>query len=126
GPAVQVEDVLGGLVGGGPHVGVVLGAVLHPGRALRRRAAEGVAEVAELDARQVLDQAEQVGAGRGAGPAQLALREPVDLPQYPLAQAAQMVVEQLLRVVHRSSSSGATVWEERRCVGRRAPSDSPR
>ncbi|GHG62741.1 hypothetical protein GCM10018779_31720 [Streptomyces griseocarneus] len=62
---VKVENILARLVGRGPHVRVGLGALLVPGEGFVVWAAEGRAEVPELDAGEVLDEAEEV-ARRGA------------------------------------------------------------
>jgi ABC-type thiamine transport system ATPase subunit len=61
---VQADELLAGLVGGGPHVRVQLGVGVHPGQRLAERPAERVAEVPGLDAGNVLDQPQQAGAGR--------------------------------------------------------------
>ena len=97
-PAVQADDVLARLVSGGPHVGVRLGVVLHPRLRLGERPPEGVAEVADLDAGAVLDEPQQVRAGRHHRPAHVVLREVVELPQQRASASLQVPAE---RTSHR-------------------------
>ena len=68
------------------------------GRSPGNGPAERRAEVPRLHRGQVLDQAEQVRAGRGHRPAQVVLREAVELVQHLLVQEAETVDEGGLRV----------------------------
>ena len=72
-------------LGRGPHVGVGLGVFVEPGQRLGERAAEDVTEVAGFDARDVLDDAEQVRTGRRHRPADVVLRQALELPHQCLA-----------------------------------------
>ena len=65
--AVQPDDVLSGLLGRGPHVGVRLGAVRGPGQGFGERPREDLTEVAGIDGGEVLDDAEHVAARRCQG-----------------------------------------------------------
>ena len=126
GPPVEVDDLLARLVRGRPHVRVRLGVLVEPRRRLLPRTAEGLAEVAELDAGDVLDQPEEVGAGRHHRPADVVLREPVELPQQGITGDLQVAVEVLLRVRaghHDSLSPAAAPGGVHRppLVGPRAP-----
>ena len=55
------------------------------------RPAKGVAEVAELDAGEVFDQAEQVGTGGRQRPARVVLAEPLDLPHHRVARGLEVL-----------------------------------
>ena len=87
-----VVHVLPGELGGGAHGSdVVFDRAERAGRGIRvivvegqrlGRAAEGVAEPAVLDRRQVLHQPQQVGAGRGHGPPQVVVAEALELPEH--------------------------------------------
>ena len=55
-------------------------------------------EVAPLDPGQVLDEAEQVRAGRHQRTPDVVLAQPVELPQQRLAAGAQVSVQVILRV----------------------------
>jgi len=84
-PVVEPDDLLARFVGGSPHVRIRFGVVLDPGKRLVERAAEGVAEIPSLDAGHVLDQSQQIGAGRRHRAADVVLRWPVELPEQSLA-----------------------------------------
>jgi hypothetical protein len=65
GAVLQPDEVPAGLARRRPHVGAVPDrAVLDPGESLRPRSAERLAEIAVLQPGQVLDQPEQIRAGR--------------------------------------------------------------
>jgi hypothetical protein len=96
-PLVAPQHRRSRLVGGRPHVGVRLGVVLEPRQPLREGPAEDVAEVARLDARDVLDQPEQVGPRRHDRPPRIALGQAVELPQQRLPPGRQR--EQQVRLV---------------------------
>jgi hypothetical protein len=91
--AVQANDLLPGLLDRGPHVGVRLGVLVQPRQRLAERPAERLAEIPRLDTGHVLDEAEQVGAGRHQRAANVVLREPVQLPQQSIASALEIVAE---------------------------------
>ena len=92
-----------------------------PGQRDPARPPEGVAEVAELDAGEVLDQPEQVGAGRRQRPARVVVAQPLDLPDHRVAGVLQVADQGLLGSLHeptlsvgadrrdRIDSGGATV-----------------
>ena len=122
-----VEDVLEGLVLGGEQVRAVL--LAHPrrvpGQGDAGGAAEDLAEVLELARGRVLEQAQQVGAGGGAGQADLPLGQAVQLREEGVALPAQPLMEDLL-VVHGVSLPGfrprGRPWPvARRRRGRPAP-----
>jgi hypothetical protein len=69
------------------------------------RAAEEVAEVDELTARLMLDEAEKIGARRGQRPADVVLAEPVKLPQQRLAGTLQVVKQARLGIESRHPRS---------------------
>ena len=89
---VTIDDLDARLVLGRPHVGqlppvveerlelgivrALVGVVVPPRQPLGKRAPEHLAEVPGLGDRQVLDQAEQIGAGRSQRPANVVLGEP--------------------------------------------------
>lgn len=86
GPAVAVDDLLAGLLGGRPQVGVRFGGAGDPQRlGTGERPAEGLAEVDRLGTGEVLDQSQEVGAGRGQGAADVVLGEALDLQQQGVA-----------------------------------------
>jgi hypothetical protein len=64
---VAADDVLAGLVPGGPELGAARGLVIPPGQRFRERPAEDLAEVPGLRDRAVLDQSEEVGPGGVSG-----------------------------------------------------------
>src|SRR5207249_3282445 len=72
---------------------------------LARRALEGIAEVDELRMGLVLDQAEQVRAGRNQRPADVVLREPLQLPQESVPATLQVFLEDRLGIVCRHAPS---------------------
>ena len=88
---VERDDAVARLVGPGVHVG--LRVVVVEREVLRERPAERRAEVPRLHRGQVLDQAEEVRAGRRHRPAQVVLREAVELVQHLLVEEAEAVDE---------------------------------
>src|SRR5437868_15379105 len=82
---VAVDDLLARLALRRPHVGATLGGVVPPGQGLRKRPVEDLAEIPRLPDRQVLDQAKEIGSSQGQGTADVALRQPFELPQHRLA-----------------------------------------
>ena len=97
-PPVPVDDLGPRLVLGRPHVGAERGLVIVPARhRLGERPAEDLAQVPGLRGGQVLDQAQQVGPGRGQRAADVVLRQPVQLPQHRLADPPQIAVQVLFR-----------------------------
>ena len=74
-------------------------------RLLREGPTEGVPEVAGLDPGAVLDQPEEVGAGRGERAAYVVLAEPLELPDQRLAGALEVADEGVLGVSHRAGTS---------------------
>ena len=106
-PAIEPGDVAARLLGGGPHVRVGLGAFLQPWQRLVEGLAEHLAEIPELHAGQVLDQAEQVGAGRHHRAADVVLGQPVELPQHRLAGGLQVAAKVCLgiRIGHARQSA---------------------
>jgi hypothetical protein len=106
-PAVHAGDEVPGLVRCRPHAGVRVGALRQPRQVLAVRAAEYVAEIAELAARLVLDEAEQVGACRRQRPPDVVLAKPVQLPQQGLPGALQVVEQARLGVESRHAQSMA-------------------
>jgi len=97
GPPVHPGDLITGLLGGGPQVGVASGIVRRP-RPLAGRAPECIPEVPQLDTGQVLDQPEQIGAGRHHRAADVVLGKPVELPDHDLASPLQVAVKVRLRI----------------------------
>jgi hypothetical protein len=67
-----------------------------PGKRLGKGPAEDGAEVLGADARDVLDQAEQVGPRRRHRSTRVVLREPVELPQQRFATVTKVAVQNLL------------------------------
>src|SRR4051794_32170027 len=104
-PAVEGDDLLAALLGGRPHVGVGLRVVVQPRQGLAEGPAEDLAEVARLDARDVLHQPQQVGAGRGERTAGVELRGAVQLPEQVLAAALQVEGEIGLRGIGHEQQS---------------------
>jgi len=92
GPPVHPGDLITGLLGGGPQVGVASGIVRRP-RPLAGRAPECIPEVPQLDTGQVLDQPEQVSAGRGQRVTDVVLGEPIKLPQQGIPGGLQVKVQ---------------------------------
>ena len=90
--------IVAGLVGGRPHVGVRLGVVVEPRKRSVERPPERLAEVAELDAGDVLDQSQQVGAGGCQRSTDVVVAEPLQLPQQCLAGDLQVAVQVRLRI----------------------------
>jgi hypothetical protein len=80
-----------GLLRAGEHAGI--GVRLVNGRLVRRGPAERGAEVPELDARKVLDQAEEVGSCRNERPSDVVLRQPIELAQDGLPRVLQVLVQ---------------------------------
>jgi DNA-binding MarR family transcriptional regulator/GNAT superfamily N-acetyltransferase len=119
-PAVQPDDVAARLLGGGPHVRVGLGPFLQPRQRLAERLAEHFAEIPELHAGQVLDQAEQVGAGRHHRAADVVLGQPVELPQHGLAGRLQVAAKVSLgiRIGHVRQSAISRHQASRAAVAR--------
>jgi hypothetical protein len=100
-PPVERDDLLSRLVRGRPEVDVRVGlerGVVEPGRRIVERPVERRAEVGDLDPGQVLDQPEQVGAGRRARPPDFVLREPVELPDERRAASLEVAQQPGLRV----------------------------
>jgi hypothetical protein len=97
-PPVQGDDVGPALVRRGPHAGVGLGVVGHPWQGLPVRPAEHGAEVLEFPAGLMLDEAEQIGAGRRQRPSDVVLAEPVEVPKQRLAGALEVGVQICLGV----------------------------
>jgi hypothetical protein len=100
-PPVQAGDEVPRLVRRRPHPRVRVGALPQPRQVLAVAAAEEVAEIHELTARLVLDEAEQVGAGRGQRPADVVLAKPVQFPQQRLAGTLQVVQQACLGIESR-------------------------
>jgi hypothetical protein len=98
-PEAAYNDLLPGLLGGGPPVVVDGGIVVEPGDRLAVVAAERLAEVAEAHARGVLDDAQQVGPGRGQRPADLPLVEPVQGREQRVTLLAQVALQDVLEIV---------------------------
>jgi hypothetical protein len=75
----------------------------------RPLATERRAEVEHLGVQRVLHQAQQIGAGRGSRQPQVALGEPLQLPEQYVARALQVVPQCVLRCSDhaRSLSSGS-------------------
>jgi hypothetical protein len=93
-PVIETEEVVTRLIGGRPHVGGLRHrAVVLPGQGHRRRPAHTRTEVAELDADQVLDQAEQVGAGRNQRAAYVVLGQPLERADDIVARPLEMTLE---------------------------------
>jgi hypothetical protein len=82
GRPVEIDHLLARLLSRRPHVGVLLGALVEPGLREAATLVEHLPEVAELDARQMLHESEEVGAGTGQRPAHVVLRRAVELPQH--------------------------------------------
>jgi hypothetical protein len=59
-----------------------------------------LAQVARLDARDVLDQAEEIGTGRGHRAAQIVFAQSVEFPQQAFAAVLEVVVQACPRVKH--------------------------
>jgi hypothetical protein len=97
--AVAVGDLLACLVLGRPQVGAALRDVVPAGKRLGEGPVEDLPEVQGLPERQVLDQAEKVGACLGQGAADVVLAGPVELPEHGLANLSQIVVQTLFREV---------------------------
>ena len=96
---VERDDLLPGLVGGGPHVVVDRGVLIEPGERLTVIAAERLPEVTEAHTRGVLDQAQQVGSGRGQRPADLPFVEIIEGREQRGALLGQVALEDVLQVV---------------------------
>ena len=92
-PPVAILDLRPGLLGRRPQVGVELGALLPARQRLGKRTPEGVAEVARVDHREVLDQAEQIGAGRHQRAAHVVLRQAVQLPEHGFPGELEIAVQ---------------------------------
>jgi hypothetical protein len=91
---VETDDLLARLSCSSVELRVGLGVLFESGRKrLTERTPESVAEVPGLDTAQVLDQPEQVGAGRGQRPADVVLRKSVELPEHGLTSATQLAVQ---------------------------------
>jgi len=69
------------------------------GNGLRWRAVERLSQVAVLDPGQMLDQAEQVGAGRRHRPPQVVLAQPHQLRQHALAGEPELAMQFVLDAV---------------------------
>ena len=104
-----------------PHVGVRLGALVEPRQRLGERSAERVAEVAGLDAGDVLDESQEVGARRDQRPTNVVLGDPVELPQQCVTGNLQVAVEFRLRIGNSHGRQHGTVMNGRH----RAPSGQP-
>lgn len=76
---VEHDDRINALFGGGPHVGVGLGFFGVPRKLNRKRPAEHVAEIARLDAGEMLDQAQQVGPRWGHRAPQVVFAQALEL-----------------------------------------------
>src|SRR3984893_8770756 len=98
GAAVQPGEVSAGLTRQRPHVGAVPDrAVLDPGESLRPRAAKRLTEVAVLQPGEVLDQPEQVRAGRCHRAAQVILAQAVQPGKQRGPALAELVVQDFLQ-----------------------------
>src|SRR4029077_2964974 len=94
-PCAPVEpgDLLSGLISSGPHVGVRFGVAGEPRQGLTRWSLEDVAEVSQLEARYMLDQAQEVRASWHHGATNVELREAVELPEQSLTALLQVIVK---------------------------------
>ena len=94
GGPVQVDEVLPGLVGRRPHVSAVPDRlVLDPGQPDRSRTAHGLAQVADLDPGEVLDESQQIRGGRRHGPADVVLGQAVQGPQHAVPRCLEVAVQ---------------------------------
>ena len=98
GPVVQLDDLLTRLVGGSPHVRARFSVSSEPQQRLTGWASEGVAEIDELPTRSVLDQTEEVGAGRDQGTADVVFGKSVELPNESFPGALKIELEVCLRI----------------------------
>ena len=98
GAAVQPREVPAGLTRQRPHVGAVPDrAVLDPGESLRPRAAKRLTEVPVLQPGKVLDQPEQVRAGRCHRAAQVILTQALQPGQQRGPALAELAVQDFLQ-----------------------------
>ena len=125
--AVEVEHLLGRLVLGRPHVVVGPGVVGPERHLLRPRPPEADAEVLRLHPREVLDDAQEVGARGGQRHPLVTLGEPLDLPEHRLALGPEVLPRRRLRIhaaehvspagTLDSSTGGATTGPSRHSCG---------
>jgi len=89
---VEPDDPVAGLLGGGPHVAALPGrTVLVPRDRHRHRPPDALTQVSGLDTGQVLDQTEQVGAGRHDRAARVVVAHPVEGTQHRVPGLLQVV-----------------------------------
>lgn len=96
-PVVERDDLFAGLGFGGPVLVLPRTFLVSSGRGVGKRSVEDLAEVPGVGISPVLDQAQEVGAGRGQRSAQVVVGEPLELPEQRLADLTQFVVQVLLR-----------------------------
>src|SRR5262249_3796270 len=92
---VEPDDQGAGLVGLGPHVPALPGGAVVVPRD-RHRPPDAVAQVTGLDAGQVFDQAEQIGAGRHDRAAGVVFADAVERAQHRVPGLLQVVAEVLV------------------------------
>ena len=93
---VAVDDLGARLIRSSPHE-VEVAADRRTGAVAGERASEHLAEVPGLGDRQVLDQAEEIGPGRGQRATSVILADSFELPEHRLSHVAQVTVQVLLR-----------------------------
>ena len=111
---MQLDDLFPRLIRGRPEIGIRLRIVGEPGQRATARATEYLAEVAELDTRYVLDEAEEVRPGRGHRSTDVVLPQSVEFRQK-IPAANTQVSEQVRFVIHLTTLH--QTWDNRVTVG---------
>ena len=101
--SIQIQDLLAGLVGRNPEIGIGIIAAFIPGSWDAGRAVEAITQVSELYVGDVLGDTEQVRAGWHVRPTDVVLADPIELSQERITLKPQ-ISQQSLLLTHESHS----------------------